>query len=83
MINLSIQNFIPFLILPLYPSRLRSVKEKGWGEARVETDQDPEGSSQVQKPLHVPHFLFERKKLFRFHGLHWVLKSRLKQLMND
>ena len=28
MINLSIQNFILFLILPLFPSRLRSIKEK-------------------------------------------------------
>ena len=28
MINLSIQNFIPFLLLPPFPSGLRSIKEK-------------------------------------------------------
>lgn len=28
MINLSIQHFIPFLIPPLFPSKLRSIKEK-------------------------------------------------------
>ena len=29
MINLSIQNFIPLLVLPLFPSGLKSIKEKG------------------------------------------------------
>ena len=29
MINLSIHNFIPFLVPPLFPSRLRNIKEKG------------------------------------------------------
>ena len=29
MIILSIQNFIPFLVLPLFPSGLRSIKEMG------------------------------------------------------
>ena len=29
MINLSIQNFILFIVLPLIPSRFRRIKEKG------------------------------------------------------
>ena len=45
MINLSIQNFIPFLIPPLFPSGLRSVKEK----KGFETEQDPVGHPQVQQ----------------------------------
>ena len=77
MINLSTQNFIPFLAPPLYPWRLRSIKEK----RGVETDQDPEGPSQVQKPLYVFHFLFVGKKDFSILGFSCVPKSRLKQLM--
>ena len=36
MINLSIQNFIPFLVQHLFPSRLRSVKESVKEKEEVE-----------------------------------------------
>ena len=42
-----------------------------------ETEQDPSGPSQVQKPLHVSWFLFAEKD-FSLLGLPWVPKSRLK-----
>ena len=42
MINLSIQNFIPFLVPHLFPSSLRSIK-KGGGGGAVETEQGPAG----------------------------------------
>ena len=53
MINLSIQYFIP-LVLPMLPSGLSSIKEKG----------DQEGSSGPTQPkaLQVPLFLVCREK---------------------
>ena len=56
MINFSIQNFIPFLVPPLFPLGLRSIKKEG-----IETKQVPVKASQVQNPLQVPHFLFVEK----------------------
>ena len=56
MINLSIQNFIPFLVPPV-PLRIEEYQRKGG----IETKQDPSGPSWVQKPLHAPRFLFVEK----------------------
>ena len=70
-INLSIQNFIPFLISPLLPLGLRSIKEKGV----LRPSKTPEGPSQVQKPLHVSNFLFVEKG-FSLLDLPWVPKSK-------
>ena len=72
MINMSIWNVIPFLVLPLFPSVFRSIKEKRelkWSRALQGT---PGYKS--------PHFLLV-EKAFSLLGLPWIPKSRLKQLL--
>ena len=64
MINLSIQNFILLLVVSLFPSGLGSIKHKG----ETETKHDTVGSSQGQKPLWVPNFLFVKMKGFNLLG---------------
>lgn len=56
-LKLSIKNIIPFLVQHLILSRL-SIKEK----QATETEQDPVGLSYLQKPFHVPHFIFVGEK---------------------
>ena len=51
MMSLSIQNFIPFLVLPVFPSGLKSSKKKKKGKR--ETKQEPVSPSWVQKSFHV------------------------------
>ena len=57
MINLSTQYFIPLLVLPMLPSGLRSIKEKG--------GLNQAGSSGPTQPkaFQVPCFLFVEKSL--------------------
>ena len=55
MINLSIQYFIPLLVLPMLLSGLRSIKEKG--------DQARSSGPTQPKALQVPCFLFVEKSL--------------------
>lgn len=79
MINLSIQNFTPFPVQPLFPSRWVFVFFfKGTTEAR----QDPTGPCQVQKTLRLnfPPFLNCRGEKGLL-GPSWVPKSRSKWLM--
>ena len=77
MINLSIQNFIPFLVLFLFPSGLRIIKAKLWGWGGVWNQAGP---SWAQKPLCIPWFLFVERG-FHLLGFPWVPKSKLKQLL--
>ena len=60
MMNLSIQNFTPFLVPPLVPLRIEEYQRKGG----IETKQGPVGPFQVQKPLCVLLFLVCRKRLW-------------------
>ena len=46
----------------------------------IEIEQDPEGASWVQKPVHVLPFLFVEKG-FCLLALPWVPKNRPKQLL--
>ena len=55
MMNLSIQNVIPFLVQHLFPSRLRSIKERGLKLIRTLWD------TRTQKHFRVPHILFRGK----------------------
>ena len=57
MINLSIQNIIPFLVPHLFPLKIEGYQRKG-GDWNLE---GPCRSSQVQKPFCVPCFLFVEK----------------------
>ena len=57
MINLSIQNFVPVLVIASTPLRIEEYQRKGGTESK----QDPVGSSQVQNSLHVPRLLFVEK----------------------
>ena len=54
MINLSTQYFIPLLVLPMLPSGLRSIKEKGG----TETEQEAARPSWIQASP-CPRFLFD------------------------
>ena len=58
MINLSIQNYIPFPVPSLFSSGLRRIREKVRG---TETKQDPLGPSQYKSPS-MFHFFFVGKK---------------------
>ena len=70
-----IQNFIPFLILHLFPSGPRNIKEK----------REPAGSLWVQKPLDdippLPILSLNCKKGFSLLGLAWFPKSRHQHLL--
>lgn len=68
MSNLFIQNFIPFLVPPLFPAGLRNSKEKGG----VEIKQDAAGPSWVQKPLGVPWSFFAGPSLQRKSLVYWT-----------
>lgn len=57
---------------------LRIVEYQRKGE--IGTEQGPGGPSWVQKPLHIPCFLFAEKS-FSHLGLPWIPKSRHKQLL--
>jgi len=58
MINFSIQNFIPFLAVPLFPSGLWSIEEKKGMETA-----EPCGDLPLIKTPFCPPFLVCRKKL--------------------
>ena len=76
MINLFIQNFIPFLVMSLFPSRLRRVKGKGG----LKLSRALWGPPGYKSPFISLHFLFVEKD-FSLLGLPWVPNSRLKQLL--
>ena len=74
-INLSIQNFIPFLGPPFSPQNWGiSKKRRDWNWA------EPCRALPVKKPLCVPCFLFVEKG-FSLLGLTWVPKSKHKQIL--
>ena len=55
MVNFSIQNAIPFLVQHVFPSRLRSIKERGLKLSRIC------GHSRAQRHFHVPRMWFGGK----------------------
>ena len=57
MINLSMQNFIPFLVAYLFPTGLRIIKEKGG----LKPSRTLQKSPRYKKPFHFPVFSFVGK----------------------
>ena len=69
MINLSIQNFIPFLVPPLFPSELRNIEEKGG----LKPSRTLWAFSGTKVPLWPPFLSFFFKiVLFIYFWLFWV-----------
>ena len=50
MINLSIQNFTPFVALPLFPVKIEEYQRK----EGIKTEQDPAGPSRYKSPSMSP-----------------------------
>ena len=72
------KTFLSLSLPTAVPIRIEGYQRKGG----IEIKQDLVGTSCVQRPLHVPHFLFVGgKKGFSLLGLPWVPKKRLKQKM--
>ena len=81
MINLFIQNFIPFLVLSSFPTKLRLIKGKGG----LKPIRAMWGLPGYKSPFIPPVYVFFKKKKkkrgFSFLGLPWVQNTRLKQVL--
>ena len=76
MINLSIQNVIPFLVQHLFPSRLRSSKKGGWNWAGL-------CGTQGHKSTSVSPISCLEEKVFSLLDLPWIPKGQMQIITNQ